>query len=264
MNSTYVAAPDLTAVATVYDMNMNKIFEDKATVQLKPDGALSAIAIPEKIFAAGVSFVDLTLKNKAGAVVSRNFYWVPAKASTYDWTRGGDNTPILTYEDMTALKKLPQAKIDASVQIVGRKAKIHLHNASSALAFQIAVTTNADEGERKTGEKVSPVLWSDNYVELTAGRVFDAERYSAAEDEGHAGVPHNGLEHCGENSEAGNGGGRQIITVLLEVHPAARHNSIRVHSLTARVCKRRTRICKRSCRFQPGRSLPADRLPAKP
>ena len=115
------------------------------------------------------SFVDLTLKNKAGAEVSRNFYWVPAKASTYDWTRGGDNTPILTYEDMTALKKLPQAKVDASVQIVGRKAEVHLHNASNALAFQIAVTTNADEGETKIGEKVSPVLWSDNCVELLPG-----------------------------------------------------------------------------------------------
>jgi exo-1,4-beta-D-glucosaminidase len=70
---------------------------------------------------------------------------------------------------MTALKNLPQATVDASVQIVGNKAEMHLHNTSNALAFQIAVTTNADEGERKTGEKVSPVLWSDNYVELLPG-----------------------------------------------------------------------------------------------
>ncbi len=171
VNSTYAAAPDLTAAATVYDVNLNKLFEDKATVQSTPDSALSAIAIPDKVFAAnpGVYFVELTLKNKAGTVVSRNFYWVPAKASTYDWTRGGDNTPILTYEDMTALKKLPQAKVDASVQILGGRAEVHLHNASNALAFQVAVTTNADEGETRSGEKVSPVLWSDNYVELLPG-----------------------------------------------------------------------------------------------
>src|SRR5580704_1711486 len=169
VNSTSVAAPDLTAAATVYDVSLNKIFEDKADVQSAPDSAQSAIAIPEKIFAAGTSFVELTLKNKAGTVVSRNFYWVPAKASTYDWTTRGDNTPILTYEDLAVLKKLPQAQVNASVQIVGGKAEVRLHNASNALAFQIAVTTNADEGERKTGEKVSPVLWSDNYVELLPG-----------------------------------------------------------------------------------------------
>ncbi|MGC1461495.1 MAG: sugar-binding domain-containing protein [Terracidiphilus sp.] len=172
VNSTYVVASDLTAVATVYDSNLNKIFEDKATVQSTPDSALSGIAIPDKVFASdtGVHFVQLTLKNKAGAVVSRNFYWVPAKASTYDWAKTRYTTsPILTYEDLTVLRKLPQAKVDASVQIVGGKAEVHLHNASSALAFQIAVTTNADESERKTGEKVSPVLWSDNYVELLPG-----------------------------------------------------------------------------------------------
>jgi len=169
VNSTHVTAPDLMAAATVYDVSLNKLFENKATVQSAPDSAQSAIAIPGKILATGTSFVELTLKDKAGAVVSRNFYWVPAKASTYDWTTRGDNTPILTYEDLTALKKLPQARVDASVQIVGGRAEVRLHNASNALAFQIAVTTNADEDERKTGEKVSPVLWSDNYVELLPG-----------------------------------------------------------------------------------------------
>ena len=170
VNSTYAAASDLTAAATVYDVSLNKIFEGKATVQSAPDSAQSAIAIPEKFFATGVYFVQLTLKTKTGAVVSRNFYWVPAKASTYDWPKTQYTTsPILEYEDMTALRKLPQAKVDASVQIVGGKAEVLLHNASNALAFQVAVTTNADESERKTGEKVSPVLWSDNYVELLPG-----------------------------------------------------------------------------------------------
>jgi exo-1,4-beta-D-glucosaminidase len=169
VNSTYAAAPDLTAAAAVYDVSLNKIFDNNATVQSAPDSAQSAIAIPEQVFATGVHFVELTLKNKAGAVVSRNFYWVPAQASAYDWTITRDNTPILTYEDLTALKKLPQAKVNASVNIMGGKAEVRLHNASNALAFQIAVTTNADEIERRTGEKVSPVLWSDNYVELLPG-----------------------------------------------------------------------------------------------
>jgi exo-1,4-beta-D-glucosaminidase len=172
VNSTYGAATEVTASATVYDAQQKKIFDKTATIQSTPDSALSAISISDSVFAtdSSIYFVQLVLKNKAGVVVSRNFYWLPAKASTYDWAKTKyTTTPIITYEDMTALRKLPEAKVDASVQIVGGKAMVHLHNPSNALAFQVAVTTNADEGERKTGEKISPVLWSDNYVELMPG-----------------------------------------------------------------------------------------------
>jgi len=167
VNSTYSAAADLTAYATVYDAHQQKIFDDKATVQLAADGAMRALPIPDSTFASGSSmyFVDLQLKNKAGAVVSRNFYWVPAKASTYDWAKTKYTTsPILTYEDMTALRTLPQANIEASLHMVGNKAEVHLRNSSKTLAFQVAVSADT-----AAGLSITPVLWSDNYIELTPG-----------------------------------------------------------------------------------------------
>ena len=167
VNSTYTAASDLTATATVYDEHLAKLFSDKATVQIAADGAKLALPIAESVFSSGsgVYFVDLQLKNTAGAVVSRNFYWVPSKASPYDWAKTKYTTsPIATYEDMKALRALPQVKIDATLQRVGDKAEVHLHNPSKSLAFQVAVSV-----DNAAGLSITPVLWSDNYVELMPG-----------------------------------------------------------------------------------------------
>jgi exo-1,4-beta-D-glucosaminidase len=59
---------------------------------------------------------------------------------------------------------LPQANIDASLHMVGNKAEVHLHNPSKTLAFQVAVSA-----DNAAGVSITPVLWSDNYVELTPG-----------------------------------------------------------------------------------------------
>ena len=167
VNSTYSTAADLTAYATVYDAHQAKLFDDKATVSLSADGTQRALPIPDTVFATPTPLflVDLQLKNKTGAVVSRNFYWLPAKNSTYDWAKTRyTTTPILTYEDMTALRTLPEANIQSSLQVVGNKTEVHLHNPSKALAFQIAVSA-----DNAAGVSITPVLWSDNYVQLMPG-----------------------------------------------------------------------------------------------
>jgi exo-1,4-beta-D-glucosaminidase len=167
INSTYSPAADLTAYATVYDAHQAKLFDDKATVSLSADGTQRALPIPDTVFAtpSPLFFVDLQLKNKAGAVVSRNFYWLPAKNSTYDWAKTRyTTTPILTYEDMTALRTLPEVNIQASLQMVGNKAEVRLHNPSKSLAFQVAVSV-----DNAAGVSITPVLWSDNYVQLMPG-----------------------------------------------------------------------------------------------
>ncbi len=167
VNSTYAPAAGLTAYATVYDAHLGKLFDDKAAVQIGADGAERVLPIADSVFAGDSSmyFVDLQLKNKAGVVVSKNFYWVPAKASTYDWARTRYTTsPILTYENMTALRALPQVNIEATLRMVGDKAEVHLHNPSKSLAFQVAVSM-----DNAAGLSITPVMWSDNYVELTPG-----------------------------------------------------------------------------------------------
>ena len=111
-------------------------------------------------------FVQLFLKNSSGAIVSRNFYWVPAKPTAFDWSKTDyTHTPASSHEDFTALRQLPKAEIESSLQVEGDGTwRVRLHNPSKALAFQVAVDT-----VDKKGMSVSPVTWSDNYIELVPG-----------------------------------------------------------------------------------------------
>jgi exo-1,4-beta-D-glucosaminidase len=167
INSTYTPTGDLIADATVYDAQQVNVFSHNETLALNADGSARAFPIPDAVFAAGSPsfFVDLKLTNKAGATVSRNFYWVSANHSTYDWARTRyTTTPILTYENLTALRTLPRAKLDSSLRFVGDRAEIRLHNPSKTLAFQVAVSV-----DDSAGLSITPVLWSDNYIELMPG-----------------------------------------------------------------------------------------------
>ena len=167
VNSTYTPVSDLTCFAAVYDAQQRQVFNNKAQVNIRADGAARAISIPDAIFAGGSPsfFVDLRLKSKGGATLSHNSYWVSATQSSYDWTKTRyTTTPILTYENLTALHALPEAKVDSRLQLVGEKAEVHLHNSSKNLAFQLVVSVDDD-----AGQSITPVLWSDNYVELMPG-----------------------------------------------------------------------------------------------
>ena len=48
--------------------------------------------------------------------------------------------------------------------MAGNRAEVELRNASKSLAFQVAVSVDT-----ATGLSITPVLWSDNYVELAPG-----------------------------------------------------------------------------------------------
>jgi exo-1,4-beta-D-glucosaminidase len=168
VNSEYRAAGKLEAGATLYDQHMKQLFSQHAALDSAADSSLKALTIPAEDFSgeSSVYFVQLFLKNSSGAIVSRNFYWVPAKPTVFDWSKTDyTHTPASSHEDFTALRQLPKAQIESSLQVESDGTwRVHLHNPSKALAFQVAV----DTVDRK-GMSVSPVTWSDNYIELVPG-----------------------------------------------------------------------------------------------
>ncbi len=171
VNSTYTPATQLTASARVFDLNLKPLFTRQATINVGADASVQALAIPDATFSGDsqVYFVELILKKSSGEQVSNNFYWVPSKLTTFEWAKTDyTHTPALEIEKMTDLRKLPKARVRADVSLVadgvGSKAEIRLHNPSDALAFQISVTALG-----KDGLAMTPVLWSDNYIELMPG-----------------------------------------------------------------------------------------------
>jgi exo-1,4-beta-D-glucosaminidase len=171
VNSTYQSAGALTVAARVYDSDLKELFSKELHTDVAADTSLRAIPIPDAVFStsSNIYFVDLTLKKNSGEVVSRNFYWVPSTLTAFNWSKTDwAYTPVTQHEDMTALEKLPTAKVEAESHLEtsadGKTVQIRLHNPSKALAFQVSVAARNTHGEG-----IVPAVWSDNYVELMPG-----------------------------------------------------------------------------------------------
>jgi exo-1,4-beta-D-glucosaminidase len=171
VNSTYQRVDGLRASVDVHGINWNELYRTTAVVNAPADSSQQVISLPASLFNGmeRIFFVDLTLTDSAGHMVSRNFYWVPYTPTTFDWEATQYTyTPAAYYPDLQALTHLPPATVAAHADIVntpdGREIRLHLDNSSSALAFQIraAVRTSANG-------LVAPVLWSDNWIELVPG-----------------------------------------------------------------------------------------------
>ena len=176
VNSTYQPSPRLIAEASVYDINLKKLFSKVQELTIAADTSQRTILIPDPVFAnpSSLYFVDLTLRKERGEIISRNFYWIPSALTTFDWPKTDyTHTPALQHEDMKALGNMPKAQVQAHItSMKNRTVTLHLQNPSDALAFQVSVSVrNAD------GEDITPVIWSDNYLELMPGesRILTAQ-----------------------------------------------------------------------------------------
>jgi len=173
VNSTYQNVSGLSIAAKLYDLDLHERFSGQAAVDLEADGVVKALTVPEEAFrsASPIYFLKLAMANAEGKPISENFYWLSAKKSAYDWQKTTYRyTPVSSYEDLTALQKLPNAgPIDASAAIemngTGPSVRVNLYNPGAYLAFQVRLGIHRD-GE--DGE-ILPVLWQDNYIELMPG-----------------------------------------------------------------------------------------------
>jgi exo-1,4-beta-D-glucosaminidase len=167
VNSTYKPVEGLHASIDVHGLKWNELFSTTMPVRSAADSSQRLISIPENIYLGPerIFFIDLKLSDAAGRVVSRNFYWVPGTLTTFDWERTEyTHTPALRHEDLAALTTLPQAQVEATAEIDGRKICLHLKNSSNELAFQVRAAART-----ASGGLIAPVFWSDNWVELTPG-----------------------------------------------------------------------------------------------
>ena len=172
VNSTYADTGALRVVAKVYDAGLHPSYVASAPASVEADGVAKVLTLPAEAFlsVSPVNFVQLTLENSSGQIISDNFYWLSAKKNVYDWANTDAYTAVSSYEDLTALQLLPIAgkmSVAATVEQAreGPLVRVKLRNLSDHLAFQIQL------GIRRKNEdaEILPVLWQDNYIELMPG-----------------------------------------------------------------------------------------------
>jgi len=171
VNSTYETARGLNATVHVHNSAWKELYSAQTAIDAGVDSVQRVFAIPDTLFSGAerLFFIDLSLTDNAGHVISRNFYWVPGTLTIFDWARTDyTHTPATRHEDLTALANLPPAKVAARADMEdtarGHKILLHLENTSAALAFQVrgAIRT-------QSGDLIAPIFWSDNWIEIVPG-----------------------------------------------------------------------------------------------
>ncbi len=171
VNSTYRPVAGLHASIDVHGIRWNDLYSTRVDVTAAADSSQRISVLPQSLNSGleRIFFIDLTLTDSAGRVLSHNFYWVPYTLTSFDWA-GTDytHTPAERYPDLTALAHLPPATIAAHAEIAntpqGRELQLHLENSSNALAFQVHAAVRT-----QSGDLVAPVFWSDNWIEIVPG-----------------------------------------------------------------------------------------------
>jgi glycosyl hydrolase family 2/Ig-like domain-containing protein len=145
---------DVTAHVAVYNLDGTLAYEHEIKLTAAPEAAtdLGPVDFPATLSAA--HFIKLDLRDKSGQLLSTNFYW-RAQPDHQD--------------DLTALNQLPMVTLAASVKagsgegsIAGRRLlTVTLHNPTNQIALMAHVQLR-----RKSGERILPVFYSDNYVSL--------------------------------------------------------------------------------------------------
>jgi exo-1,4-beta-D-glucosaminidase len=167
VSSVPTPSPSLTVHAEVLDMQLHPVFNQTKTLDIAADGSGHVMDIPASIFQPedSIHFVRLHLTNKAGKLLSQNFYWIPSKLTQFNWAKTDyTHTPAIKFANMQALRKLPASKVQGSLAVSGRELRVHLENPSKTLAFQVQV-----QGFGADGKAITPLLWSDDFIELMQG-----------------------------------------------------------------------------------------------
>ena len=131
---------------------------------------MRAFTIPDLADLSKTYFLSLTLEDKRGAVVSRNFYWLSTVKDVLDWSqRKWYYTPTQVHGDFTELATLPPVTLDVKTAFDhdgdDNRALVTLKNPRHSPAFFVRLRVLRSPG----GAQILPSTWTDNYVPLLPG-----------------------------------------------------------------------------------------------
>jgi hypothetical protein len=143
--------PDLTAKVEILNIDGAVQWEKSAPVDSLEDSVVAPIAIE---FPAGLSPIHfLRLKLVRGsATVSENFYWRPAQEGNYQ-----------------ALKTLPKVKVEAATRVERQGQRWILTTELKNPSAQPALMVQLKAVREKSGDRILPALFTDNFVSLMPG-----------------------------------------------------------------------------------------------
>jgi hypothetical protein len=153
INNLDVAMEKARAHLAIYNLDGSVAYQHDYDVSAAASMATKLGTVEWPAGLSAVHFVKLELRSADGKLVSENFYWT-ARPEHQD--------------DLTALGGLPTVTLEAKVarrDVAGKTfVDVTLRNPGK----QIALMAHVQLRRKKSGERVLPVYYSDNYVSLAA------------------------------------------------------------------------------------------------
>ncbi len=157
---------DATAHVAIYNLDGSVAHEYDVKATALPDVAtdLGAVEFPATL--ATTHFIKLDLRDAQGKLISSNFYW-----------RGEPGYPDV----LTDLNTMPAVTLQAKAENKDADGKrlvtVTLHNPTNNIALMTHLQLR-----RRSGERVLPVFYSDNYVSLVPNETKTITIEAASKD----------------------------------------------------------------------------------
>ncbi len=143
--------PGLLAKAEILNMDGSLKWEKSAPVDSAEDSVAAPIAIEYPAGLSPVHFIRLKL-TRGAEVVSENFYWRGAEENNYQ-----------------AIRSLPKVKLDAATRVERHGERWILKTDLKNPSAQPALMVRLKVVRKKSGDRILPALYSDNFVSLMPG-----------------------------------------------------------------------------------------------
>ncbi|HLX70541.1 MAG TPA: glycoside hydrolase family 2 protein [Verrucomicrobiae bacterium] len=154
---------DVTASATIYDLSGRVEQKRQAVLTAAPDACTDAYTLDWP--ASGAHLARLELRDAHGNLLSENFYW-----------HARDE------HDLQQLNSMPKVSLTGKAQMKhstdGAAVEVKLSNPGKVPALEVQLTLR----DAKTGERILPVYYEDNYFSLLPGesRTIQIESHNDA------------------------------------------------------------------------------------
>jgi beta-mannosidase len=167
VNHTPAAVSELTARVRVLDLDGTTRLDRSVNVAVPPSSAADFGPVEYPAGVSPVHFVKLELRDASGRLLSENFYWraVPGHR-----------------DDLRSLDSLATVSLDARVERHDEGGKCLLTVTLANRTSTVAVMAHLQLRRQRSGARVLPVYYDDNYVSLLGGESHTIEIEAAAKD----------------------------------------------------------------------------------
>jgi hypothetical protein len=151
------------ARVTVYNLDGSNAYGYETRLTATPEAATDLGPIDFPATLSAVHFVRLELRDPKNGLLSSNFYWRPQPVQSASAASGELEVHLAgPYDDLSALNQLPMVALHAAVDRKNQhQLSLTFDNPTASLALMAHVQLR-----RKTGERILPVYYSDNYFSL--------------------------------------------------------------------------------------------------